>query len=88
MQDKFSVYILRSDTTGRFYIGHTSNLPTRLRYHNSGRTISGKNRGPWQVVYQEDFSNRSAAVRRERQMKSWKSHRYVELILQETAREG
>ena len=87
-QEKFIVYVLRSETTGRFYIGHTNNLPKRLQYHNSGRTISGKKRGPWQVVYREMFPNRAAAARRERQMKNWKSHRYIELILQETARRG
>ena len=34
----FHVYILRSQSTGRFYIGHTENLIKRIFEHNSNRT--------------------------------------------------
>jgi predicted GIY-YIG superfamily endonuclease len=36
----FHVYILRSQTTGRFYVGHTENLVKRIFEHNNNRTPS------------------------------------------------
>jgi hypothetical protein len=33
----FHVYILRSASTGRFYVGHTENLAKRIVEHNSNR---------------------------------------------------
>jgi putative endonuclease len=31
-----------------------------------------KNRGPWELVYCEEYATRADAMRRERQIKSWK----------------
>jgi len=45
----FHTYILRSQATGRFYVGHTENLNKRLAEHHSNRTPSTKNRGPWEL---------------------------------------
>ncbi|MFQ5662565.1 MAG: GIY-YIG nuclease family protein [Terriglobia bacterium] len=80
----FTVYILQSERSGRYYVGQTSNLEKRWRYHEAGQTKSARNRGPWRVVYMEEFSTRSEAVRRERRIKSWKSHRYVEKLVRES----
>ena len=74
----FTVYILQSARTGHYYVGHTADLGRRLIRHNSGLTKSGRNRGPWDLVFQESFSTRAEAVRRERQIKKWKSHRYIQ----------
>jgi len=65
----YFVYIIRSETTGKRYIGQTSDLKARLDRHNSK---FGKNRytrkqeGPWTLVYSEELGTRSAAMRRER----------------------
>ncbi|MGH9863290.1 MAG: GIY-YIG nuclease family protein, partial [Candidatus Acidiferrales bacterium] len=42
----YFVYVLRSCTTDRHYVGYTSDLVQRLGQHNSGITKSTKNRGP------------------------------------------
>ena len=78
----FIVYVLKSKTSGRFYVGQTNNLVKRLDYHNSGRTRSGRNRGPWEIAYTEEFATRSEAVRREKQIKKWKSHRYLQQLIE------
>jgi predicted GIY-YIG superfamily endonuclease len=31
----YFLYILQSESTGRFYIGQTQDLPERLAYHNA-----------------------------------------------------
>ena len=65
----FTVYILRNPS-GRLYVGQTDDLPRRLAQHNSGEARWTRNRGPWQLVFQETYSTRSEAMRRERALKS------------------
>jgi putative endonuclease len=76
----FEVYILRSQASGHFYIGHTENLAKRIFEHNHNRTPSIKNRGPWELVYSETHETRSQASRRERQIKSMKSRAYIQSL--------
>ncbi len=77
----FYLYILQSESTGRFYIGQTQDVSERLAYHNANYSKSLKNRGPWKLVYTETFSTRGAAVCRERELKSWKDRRMIEKLL-------
>jgi putative endonuclease len=79
---KFFVYILQSQTTGRYYyIGQTKNLTERVAYHNAGYSLALKNRGPWTLVYSEEYSSRSEAVRRESQIKKQKDRRFIEQLV-------
>ena len=68
----YYVYIIRSKTTERYYIGSTSDLIQRLRHHNSGANRSTKNKGPWVIVYSEKFNSKKDAWFRERQIKKYK----------------
>ena len=68
----FYTYILQN-TKGQFYIGQTSNIENRLKRHNSGRSKFTKGRGPWQLLHYEEYNTRKEAVKRERELKSWKS---------------
>ena len=65
------MYILQSQSNGSLYVGHTNNLLRRLGQHNDvrGKSYTAK-RGPWVLVHQEEFSDRSAAMARERFLKS------------------
>jgi len=69
----FFVYILQSESNGRFYIGHAEDLVNRLDEHNRGESKSTRNRGPWQLVYSETFPTKSDAQLREYEIKSKKS---------------
>jgi len=75
------VYILQSESSGRFYIGITSRMEGRLEEHNSGQAKSTRSKGPWKLVYSETFPTRAQANQRERQLKSWKSHRSIEELI-------
>ncbi len=75
------VYILQSDTTGRFYIGCAEDPQARLVEHNRGQTISTRGRGPWRLAYQENFETLPEARRRESLLKSWKSHRSIQELI-------
>lgn len=41
------LYILESETTGRFYIGSTNDLERRLAEHARGCSLATRDRGPW-----------------------------------------
>jgi putative endonuclease len=69
---EYHVYILRSLKDGRYYIGSTSNIEKRLAFHNSGRQRSTQNRTPFELVYSETLTSRQAALKREKQIKSYK----------------
>ncbi|MDD3787102.1 MAG: GIY-YIG nuclease family protein [Petrimonas sp.] len=71
------MYILQSEKTGKFYIGSTGNLEDRLLRHNSGRSKSTKADLPWKLLYTETFLSRSEAMRRESEIKRWKSHEKI-----------
>jgi putative endonuclease len=67
----FYVYILQSLKTEQLYIGHTDNVARRLEEHNTGRGGKySRQNGPWKLVYSEQHSGRSSAIKRERYLKS------------------
>lgn len=63
------VYILRCGD-GTLYTGITDNMPRRLAAHRAGRGAKyTRGRGPLELVYREKVSDRSAALRREAEIK-------------------
>ncbi len=68
----YTVYILKSEKTGKHYVGYTSDIEKRLRYHNGGKNISTKNGIPWRIIYIESFGDRAEAWKREHQIKSYR----------------
>jgi putative endonuclease len=75
------VYILASKINGTLYIGVTSHLTRRIQEHQQG-LVEGFTR-KYQVhrlVYYESTSDMSAALRREKQLKSWKHLWKIRLI--------
>jgi len=73
----FFLYILESQRDGSFYVGTTNNLEDRIRRHNEGRVKYTKAKGPWRLVYSEDHSNRSSAMKREYAIKRQKRKSYI-----------
>ena len=68
----YFVYILKSIKDHKYYIGSTSDIHARLNYHNSGKQRSTRHRIPFELVYQEEYSDRKQAEKREREIKSYK----------------
>ena len=66
----FTVYVLYSKDFDKIYIGFTSDLGQRLLSHNElgkkGWTIKFR---PWQLIYKEEYSEKSDAMKREKQLK-------------------
>jgi len=66
------VYIIRSLKDNKHYIGYTNNLERRLQDHNRGKSESVKYRGEFALVHREEYLTKLEAVRREKQIKSYK----------------
>ncbi len=73
----FYLYVLQSEKTGKFYIGSSGDLDDRLHRHNSGYSKSTKFGCPWKLVYTESFPTRGEAMKRESEIKRWKSHKRI-----------
>ncbi len=80
----FYVYILRSEKDRRYYIGYTNNLIVRLFWHNDGKNKSTAHRRPLKLIYSEEFADKTGALKRERQIKSYKGgNEFKKLIRRE-----
>ncbi len=67
---EYFVYILKSVSTNKTYVGITNNLERRLKEHNSGKSKFTKSYIPWEMVYSEKILNREFARDKEKYFKS------------------
>ncbi|HRP39223.1 MAG: GIY-YIG nuclease family protein [Chitinophagales bacterium] len=71
-----------SANADKYYVGHTSDMERRLNEHNSNQTrYTSQTAKGWKVVYTEHFGSRSEAMKREREIKSKKSRKYIEVLI-------
>lgn len=76
----YYVYVLLNPD-GKTYIGQTADLQRRLDQHNDfafrGTLHTKRHRGPWRLIHSEECSSRSAAMRRERELKTGKGREWI-----------
>jgi putative endonuclease len=75
------VYILQSLKDSKYYIGETADVQARLLFHNAGRQRSTKYRIPFIIILVEKFETREEALKREKQIKSWKGGNAFKLLI-------
>ncbi|MDD2807193.1 MAG: GIY-YIG nuclease family protein [Patescibacteria group bacterium] len=78
----YVVYVLKSESTGKIYIGQTNNIDDRLKRHNSllsnkKSSYTSKNRGTWTLIYSETCQSRQLAIQREKQLKSYQGRQFI-----------
>jgi putative endonuclease len=79
---KFFVYILFSTVINKYYIGFTADsLDSRLKKHNANHKGFTGGIGDWQIVYYEIYTDKSLAMKREKQIKAWKSRKKIEALI-------
>lgn len=78
----YTVYILRT-SSDTLYIGQTHNLETRIHQHTTKTSKSAKYVryfSSFKLVYTEQYSTRSEAMKREWQLKQWSRKKKEALI--------
>jgi len=79
---EFLVYILYSKRLNKYYVGFTNgNVNERIRKHNSNHKGFTGGIGDWELRASELYLNKSDAIKRERQIKSWKSSMMIEKLI-------
>jgi putative endonuclease len=78
----YLTYILFSASLNKFYIGSTGDsIKERIRRHNSNHFgFTGRTKD-WHLVYKEEFVDKSFALKREKEIKSWKSRKRIEILI-------
>lgn len=76
----YHLYIIQN-RKNNYYVGTTKNISDRLKRHNENRSKSTKYKGPWELVYKENFLSRSEAMKREYYIKRQKSKRFLQKLI-------
>jgi len=73
------VYVLYNRVVRKLYIGQTADLEQRVAEHNKkrGNHFTAKFQGEWELIYTESVATRSEALKREKQLKSFRGREYV-----------
>ncbi len=76
-----SVYILQSNSSGRYYTGETSSIDRRLSEHKKKKSSFGKRNRDLVLVYSREFHNRIEARKFENFLKRQKSRTFIERLV-------
>ena len=80
----FFVYILYSEKLDKYYIGVTEHVEQKLQKHLCNhRGFTGK-AADWSIRLTEFYPDKTAALKREKQLKSWKSRLRIEQLIQKS----
>jgi putative endonuclease len=75
------VYILQSLKDFSFYIGQCDDLDRLMYKYFDGFSKYTAGKRPWRLKYYEAYPTRSDAIKREKQLKSYKNKIYIETII-------
>ncbi|MEK7544433.1 MAG: GIY-YIG nuclease family protein, partial [Patescibacteria group bacterium] len=78
--DMFTVYVLKSETAKKSYVGATEDMVRRLKEHNSGKHFYTKRYLPWEVIYTEKFKTWLEARNREVYLKGKSGRKLLKKI--------
>jgi putative endonuclease len=74
-------YIIYSAIENKYYVGSCQDIDQRIRRHNTNhKGFTGKV-NDWVLQWSEEFHDKSTAMTREAQIKSWKSRRMIEELI-------
>ena len=78
---KYYVYVIQS-IEGYKYTGMTEDLELRLRQHNEKSLSFWTKRGTnWKLVYNEEFYNKTDALKREKWLKTGVGREFIKNIV-------
>ena len=75
------LYILKSESAEKYYVGVSTDPQRRLMFHNSIEKGFTSRYRPWKLVLVKEYESRKAAMQAEKTVKSWKSQkRIIQLV--------
>ena len=78
---KYYVYIIYSVSIDKYYIGYTNDVSVRLEKHNQHhRGFTGR-ANDLELKYKEGYIEKGEAIKRELEIKRWKSRKRIEHLL-------
>ena len=80
MEKLYSVYVLRSLTSHKYYVGMAIDIHKRLEEHNKGKSKFTKGHRPWEIIYHEVVGITKDARKREKYFKSNAGKNYLRKI--------
>ncbi|MGO9118171.1 MAG: GIY-YIG nuclease family protein [Desulfomonilaceae bacterium] len=67
------VYVVQSNSTGRYYCGQSTDVERRVRQHNDPNYSLSKTtkrfEGPWKLLWSQACENRGEAMKLEKRIK-------------------
>jgi len=67
---RFFVYVIGTNSSiHKTYVGWTNNVKKRLEAHNSSRGAKSTRGHEWKLLYKEELSSKSEAMKREYELK-------------------
>ena len=78
----FYAYAIWNKLRDKIYVGSTENIENRLKRHNNllpnkGKSFTNKNSGVWKLIYHEKFQTRKEALKREKELKSFRGREFI-----------
>lgn len=75
----YFIYAIYNKQSNKFYIGQTQDLYERLRLHNEHvfKGYTSRFPGKWELIYKESVATRSEALKREKQLKSYRGREFL-----------
>ncbi len=80
----FYIYALYNKKHAKIYIGQTDNLGLRIKLHNSKefkKSYTSRFDGEWILLYKEELKTRSDALKREKQLKSYRGREFIKNLI-------
>jgi putative endonuclease len=80
----YFVYAIYNKKHNKIYVGQTDNLDQRLILHNNktfGKSYTSRFDGDWVIIYKEEVGDRTIALKREKQLKSYQGRVFVKKLV-------
>lgn len=77
----YYIYILFSEKLNKYYVGYTANIQDRLYKHNNKHLGFSNAAKDWILKYSEKYQTKSDAMKREKEIKKWKSRIKIEKLI-------
>ena len=76
----YFVYILFSESTNKFYKGHTKDIDARMFRHNNNYEKSTRNGAPWKLIWIIPKPDKSSAAILEKKLKNLSRINLIDFI--------